>query len=158
MTQPLILDYKEYPIEKRGNRGKLGSKKPLIELSPKEFPNRKVWCLIDSGADSSISFKQIGEIYFGLKFSEKERIPNDVSGLHTCPDINCGQHPKKAPLYLKPIAFQVDGKNITLNVRWIDRGFDPKEDFLFILGRDFFEYFDIMFKQREQECWLYPIR
>ena len=155
MVKSIIFDYREFPINKGGDRGKLSSKKPLIELASKEYSNRAVHCLVDSGADSSISFKSVGETFFGLKFSEEDRIPNNISGLHTCPNFNCEQHPHKAPLYLKPIIFKVGNKDITLNVRWMDGGFNPDEDFLFILGRDFFVYFDILFKQTDEKFCLY---
>lgn len=156
MIKPIIFDYKEFPINRMGSRGEISSKKPLIELTSKKYSKRKIHCLVDSGADSSISFKGVGEGWFGLTFSDKEKIPNTISGLHTCPNFECAQHPNKAPVYLKPVTFKIEDRDITLNVRWLDRGFNPNEDFLFILGRDFFDYFDILFKQRDEEFHLYP--
>ncbi len=156
MTEPIIFDYQEYPINRQGSYDEKGSKKPIIELTSEEYPNRKVHCLVDSGADSSISFRQIGEIFFGLKFSNEDKIPNTISGLHTCPNFKCEEHLHKSPVYLKPVKFKIEDKNVTLNVRWMDRGFNPNEDLLFILGRDFFDYFDILFKQREEQFYLYP--
>lgn len=64
MAEPIIFDYQEYPINRQGSYDEKGSKKPMIELTSKNYPNRKVHCLVDSGADSSISFRQIGEIFF----------------------------------------------------------------------------------------------
>lgn len=155
MVDPIILDYKEYPIRRSGDRGEIGSKKPIIQIASRDYPNRKVDCLLDSGADSLISFKAIGETFFGISFSKEDEIPNNISGLHTCPDFKCEKHPDKTPLYLKPVTFRVNERELTLNVRWLDRKFNPMEDFLFLLGRDFFEYFDVLFKQRNEQVCLY---
>ena len=156
MPNPLILRYREFPINKQGSRGKIGSLKPMVELASKQNPKNKILALVDSGADSSISFKQIGETYFGLNFSKEDEIPNTISGLHTCENFQCKDHPHKAKCFRKMITFIVEGAtNISLNVIWIDRKINPSEDFLFILGRDFFTYFDILFKQNEEEFHLY---
>ena len=156
METPLVFEYKEFPINRSGDKGKIGSKKPLLKLASKEFPNRKVDCLVDSGADKSISFKTVGEVWFGITFSKYDKIENRIYGLHTCPDTSCAKHPHKAPAYQKPITFLVGDKDVALNVIWLDRGFNPNEDLPFILGRDFFDYFDILFKQRKEEFLLFP--
>ncbi|HLC46696.1 MAG TPA: hypothetical protein VJI75_03055 [Candidatus Nanoarchaeia archaeon] len=154
MVKPIILNYIEYPISRQGSKGEPASNKPMLEMPITE--KRKIACLIDSGADRSISFKNIGEVWFGLKFNKEDEIDKKISGFHSCPDEGCEKHPVKAPQYLKPISFKMGGKNILLNVIWIDRGQNLDEDVLFVLGRDFFDYFDVLFKQREEQVWLYP--
>jgi hypothetical protein len=150
----LSVPYREYPILKQGSGGKLGSNKPLIDLEIKNT-TRSIPALLDSGADRSISFKDIGEKWFGLEFTNQDKFLQGISGLHTCNKNDCEDHPNKATAYLKPVNFILKEKEINLNIIWLDRPFNAPDDVLLILGRDFFNNFDILFKQREEEIKLF---
>ena len=137
-------------FDTRTSEGKIP--RPIIHLpiSSSSINKKNIACLLDSGADYSTSYKVIGEIYFGLKFTPNDRINMQITGVDTCPNRNCEMHPCHSPVYRKEINVNFNGKKITLPVLWFDRGFNAEEDILLLLGRDFFEHFNVTFKQKDK--------
>ena len=93
--------------------------------------------LIDSGADTSVSFKNIGEqldIIFG---GPTDDVVSGVVG--------------SCPAWKKPINFKLGNTEFITEVLWMDKKHDADSDFPIILGRDaVFQEFDITFCRNDK--------
>ena len=94
--------------------------------------------LIDSGADESISFKIIGELFFGLKFSG--RPTEEITGID-----------RNVRGWRKPVQIEFCNETFSIDVIWIDKKHDPaKGNPTMILGRNtLFDIFDIEFRKNK---------
>jgi hypothetical protein len=135
-----IFDYIDFPRSRP-------RKRPVISIPFLNLANGaelSFTCLIDSGADESISFKSIGEA-FGLDFSRRDK--TSVDGLTGSCDG-----------WKAPISFKVANRTITLDVIWLDKEFDEESDYPFVLGRNgIFKEFHIIFRADEKVAFL-PFR
>ena len=109
MSEEIIYRYTEH----------LGTERPVILLPFSNPENESIVIelntLVDSGADKSHSFKEIGEV-LGIKFPEKASI--QMSGLY---GTESG--------WSAPIQTSIGGKKIIIDVVWANRVFNPEEDF-----------------------------
>jgi len=132
--EEIIYGYGLYP------RGKLIKFRPAILIPFKHLTldiEIQLDALIDSGADCSVSFREIGE-QLGIKFEGK---PKEEIGL--VGNVIMG--------WKAPIQFRIGDNVIECDVRWADEKFDSENDFSFILGRDgLFEMFDIEFTRNKR--------
>ena len=150
----IILHYQEYPVSRKTRSTETTSLRPVIDIG---IPGKtKVKAIIDSGADRSISFVEVGTNIFGIDFSKDPLFPHTVSGLHSCSKNDCEFHPGNLKQYERSIEFYVDKFPVILNIIWINRRMNPERDFPILLGRDFFNFFDILFKQAQEIIELYP--
>ena len=152
MVWPLVIDYQEYPINRHGSHGELSSMRPVIDI---RHEGMIIKALVDSGADRSVSFKQVGEV-LGLDFTHDRSVVSNLYGLHRCDREGCELNPLCLKTYEKPLSFSVGDKQVVLPISWIERKFNVETGFMLILGRDFFSYFDILFKQRDEQFALFP--
>jgi len=103
------------------------------------FPREKisVLSLVDSGSDTNISFKEIGKS-FGIKFSGK-------------PDHKVEGIGKTLKGWKYPVEMEFLGQKFSIDIIWINKGFDAEEDMMMILGRNpLFDKFDIEFKENKK--------
>ncbi len=117
------------------NNGKRSQRlRPVIEL-PFRYASGEsldISSLIDSGADRSVSFKEVGE-GLGIKFVGKPSEP--VTGI-------TGEE----SAWQKPVYVTIGNETIHIDVLWMDRKFDPDSDFMMSLGREkIFDVFDVSF-------------
>lgn len=135
------FSYIPFPMQKRD--GCAQKPRPVI-LIPFELPEKtitentsRIASLIDSGADKSVSFKEIGES-LGIIFSGSPTEP--VDGLTGS---------EKA--WKKPVRMKIGDEILLLEVLWLNRQMDTASDYPFILGRDtLFDAFDIEFVQNSK--------
>ena len=104
-------------------------------------------CLIDSGADETVSFASIG---LDLRLDFKN-----------CPKGKIGGLAGDLIVYRKKINVIINGyeEKIPLEVLWIaNKQFDPNTDFTFMIGRKvFFEKFDVTFQESKKKFYLKPV-
>lgn len=116
--------------------------KPLakIKFNYPEKDGISFAALIDSGADNSCSFVEVGEM-LGIDFSQFDKEENVAYGIEG----------KGLPGYKAPITYWIGDKDITEDVRWLDIKFDPETNYFFVLGRNkVFKEFDIEFQERKE--------
>ena len=93
--------------------------------------------LIDSGADRSCSFVEIGE-RLGIDFEDFDKEKNVAYGIKG----------DGIPGYKAPIKYTIGGHEIYEEVTWLDTKFNPQTSYLFILGRiKIFNEFDVVFQE-----------
>ena len=113
--------------------------KPIANIKFK-YPGGKtlsLLALIDSGADTSCSFVEIGK-RLGIDFEDFDKEPNAAYGIQG----------EGIPGYKAPIKYTIGGHEIYEEVTWLDTKFNPQTSYLFILGRiKIFNEFDIVFQE-----------
>ncbi len=113
--------------------------KPIANIKF-EYPGGKILsllALIDSGADTSCSFVEIGK-RLGIDFEDFDKEPNAAYGIQG----------EGIPGYKAPIKYTIGGHEIYEEVTWLDTKFNPQTSYLFILGRiKIFNEFDIVFQE-----------
>lgn len=93
--------------------------------------------LIDSGADMSVSFKEIGE-FLGIKFSGK-------------PDQKIESFGRTLKGWKREVEIEFLGQKLSLNVIWITRAVNVEKDIPMIIGRNpLFDRFNIEFKENRK--------
>jgi len=140
MTKKITFGYQNFPFGGRNIR------RPVAQfLIENDGRKQSFHCLIDSGADESMSFVEIGK-EFGLDFTDAER--SYASGIGG-DDTLC---------FKKHILIHVGNRSIPILVLWQNRKMDPSKDFPFVIGRlVFFDKFDVIFEQSKDKFHLKPI-
>ena len=160
--KPLKFSYYKF----QGNLRPIG--RFIIEHETVQTP---FLCLIDSGADVTVSYKIIGE-NMGIKFDRSQLEPIFGIGFNEmCQNCNenmgkkliCPKCKKGVDLSLFAYRKKVNliipeyGDKISLDVLWVVKDFNPNEDLAFMLGRkDFFEKFDITVRENKKMFTLSP--
>lgn len=134
------FEYMEFPL----NAGRKVSR-PVARLAFSHEGNKQsFYCLIDSGADESASFMEIGES-LGINFKDCQK--SFVTGLSG----------EDTPVCRHTITVEVAGRRVPIDVSWQNRKLDPNKDFPFVIGRlSFFDSFDIEFCQRKRKFYIRP--
>jgi hypothetical protein len=111
---------------------------PTVPVSTKyEGQLVDVDTLIDSGSDYNISFKIIGEAFFGIRFPRKTTA--EIIGID-----------KKVRGWRIPVEIDFCDEKFTIDVIWLNRVPNPEKNILMILGRNpLFDKFDIEFKRNK---------
>jgi hypothetical protein len=138
--EPVEFEYMEFPL----NTGRKVSR-PVARLTFEHEGNRRpFYCLIDSGADESASFVEIGEA-LGIDFKD-------------CPkSFVTGLGGEDILVYKRVIVVEAAGRRVPIDVSWQERKLDPNRDFPFVIGRlSFFDSFDVEFRQHEKKFYIRP--
>lgn len=138
MAKPLVFNYEDIPTV-RDPRGRV---RPGIRLVLEH--NRitlPLVGLLDSGSDISFSFAVLG-LNLGIKFD-----PSQLTSLS-------GIGEKEELAYKFPVNIWLGDYAVPLLIHWINRPFNSSRDLPLAVGRDFFEHFDVTFRQKAKQIIL----
>ncbi|MBI2076536.1 MAG: hypothetical protein HYT72_04790 [Candidatus Aenigmarchaeota archaeon] len=138
-----IFEYILFPLVETESNQLIRKKRP-IALLPFVLPEMtiednttRIAALIDSGADKSVSFKEIGE-GLGLKFFGQATEP--ISGISG-----------ETKAWKLPIKVKIGDEEFVIEINWMDKEMDANSDYPFVLGREgIFDKFDIEFKSNSK--------
>ena len=99
--------------------------------------NLDLWALVDSGADLCVSYRVIGEMFFGMKFPKETT--NHIDGID-----------KKVFGWVIPVEIKFFDETFKIDVMWLKKKFDPTKNIQLILGRTpLFDKFDVEFRRNK---------
>ncbi|MEK6887994.1 MAG: hypothetical protein AABX14_03560 [Candidatus Aenigmatarchaeota archaeon] len=130
-------DFTLHPSEDNGKKQRRLRPVIMLQFQYAEEKPIDIPALIDSGADQSVSFQDIGEI-LGIKFQGEPTSPvNGITG--------------ESNAWEKPVSVKIGNECILINVFWINRNFDKDSDYMMALGREkIFDTFDISFTRSKK--------
>lgn len=97
--------------------------------------------LLDSGSDISFSFAVLG-LNLGVNFHPSQLTP--LSGI--------GENEEMA--YKFQVNVRLGNYAVPLLMHWMRRSFNSARDLPLVVGRDFFEHFDVTFRQKARQIVL----